>query len=129
MKNIPIVLAFFAFSCLAKNPDYELLLCSDGRLANCSDCSNKSAKVLNSFEIDKVKNRVLVLEYDKEKNFKKSFVLDQCSIFDSGNWYCSYGTDDEYHRYKSHGGFIEFVFKTLSEYPIVRFCGKGVNSN
>ncbi len=130
MKYFLLAAIFVSISGFAKSPDFSLYLCSGGRLANCSDCSDKAVKGLNSFEVDKAKKRVLVLEFDKEKRFSKSFVLEQCSIFDSGNWYCSYGTDDQYYRYKSHGGFIEFVFKDFPEYSdVVRLCGVKISPN
>ena len=64
MKYLLLAVIFVSISGFAKSPDLFLYSCSDGRLANCSDCSDKTVNGLKSFEVDKAKKRVLVLDIE-----------------------------------------------------------------
>ena len=63
-------------------------------------------------------------EFDSNKKFNKSFLIENCKIFDEKNWVCNEGNDQQYWRHKSHQGNLEFLFKDSKDYSdIVRMCG------
>ena len=119
------IASFFSSNLLANSPTHELLLCNIGKRPDCSDCqkSLRNPQYIK-FLIDKKTNSIMAQEFDSNKKFNKSFLIENCKIFDEKNWVCNEGNDQQYWRYKSHQGNLEFLFKSSKDYSdIVRMCG------
>lgn len=144
MKKITfsVVLCMLCFSQLAHSkPTHEIQYCTEGKKSDCSDCrketrfinSDKTTQIIPkpkdyvSYLINKDSKTIMVHEYDASKKFRGSYLLKECTIFDMNNWNCdSYG-EGTFWKYKSHAGYIEYLFKDSARYSnVVRVCGKRI---
>jgi hypothetical protein len=116
---------FFSSNLLANTPTHEVFYCNEGKRPDCSDCKkNLKNPLFTRFLIDKKSNSIMVQEFDSNKKFNKSFLIENCKIFDEKNWICNEGDTQQYWKYKSHQGNLEYLFKDSREYSnIVRVCG------
>ena len=118
---------FFSIPLLADTPTHQIFLCNQGKKPDCSDCDDVPrgyAKLL----VNEKENSIMVQDFDLKKVFYNSHLLERCTIFDKNNWVCNYGNVQQYYKYKSHQGKLEFLFKDFKEYSnVVRMCGIPIN--
>lgn len=119
------MILFLAMPLYAQKATHEVMLCNSGKKFDCSDCgTGKKSNQTMAFLVDKKQSRVMNMEY-LNGDFQKSFLNENCSIFDDKNWVCKYGNDNKYYSYKMHNSYLEFLFKDTKNYSdVVRICGK-----
>lgn len=125
--NFLFIAFLFSTPLLANTPTHQIFLCNHGKKPDCSDCDGfprQHARLL----VNEKENSIMVQNFDLKKVFSDSFVLERCTIFDKNNWVCNYGNVQQYYKYKSHQGKLEYLFKDFKEYSnVVRMCGIPIN--